>query len=534
MGNTVRHLQVVPFSGNDFSLGEHLLERDGTTSTDPLNISNKLSLLFHYEDYAWVGVTLPGAGNKIVPCRISYDQTEAVPTELYLTLKTPYAVDRLAMIKRATVSFEIFRVCYEFSAEVLNYNSDGSVEFHLVLSIPEELSTIKHRRLPRVRIDQEDREKLPKIYLNSSNEPLQISELGLNSIAVDTVEHFTAGEYELDFRSENNLKCRATGMIRGEKLVFCLLFENAITFGQYFNIYRKFAYPGIQPRSDFDNLTMFDLYEKTGYFGGFLTDESKSKGRQDLLKTWEAVPNEAYDVTADFVTTDKQGTVIGASSVSLAFRDTNFEYWAFHQLCSIKSPDLLTASGHLYMWRADYLIGLPQDLKVVVWFRSESRWLERIYVKFARQSSERVRIHPVKLIKGQFTKTTSGTPSRQLPKTTSYSYGSHKRTVTVSDNLISGIGPDFLNASGLLNNVSFLDGNDDKEAIQSAMTALMENSGTDTAQFYVSLPEKSETTFEGWKITPSDRFCIFSKNDLIDFLSSVEHSIAVIRKKAQG
>src|SRR5579885_579044 len=147
---TQRRLHLVPFSGTDYSAGQVLLEKNGTTTSDPVSISSKLSLLFHFEDYAWVAASLPNRGSGALRCTLSYDKDEAVPTELRLRFTDGVPGADFTMLKSITVSFEIFRVCYEFSTNVLAALSseDGSVE--LILSVPSSLTTVKHRRLPRI------------------------------------------------------------------------------------------------------------------------------------------------------------------------------------------------------------------------------------------------------------------------------------------------------------------------------------------------------------------------------------------------
>lgn len=525
-----RHLKVVPFSGTDYSLGESLLERDGTSTKDSLGISNKLSLLFQWPEHAWVGVNFVGLGKETLPCKLSYDLDEAVPTELYLTLSGDYTAERMALLKQANVSFEIFRVCYDFRAEVLAANSPALGQLILVLGIPEELITVKHRRLPRIRIDEVEAAKLP--YLTIHGQEVTVSELGLNSMALAKNVQVPEGSVELVFQIEPPLRLNAHLLARCGRQVLRLEFRDDLEYGRYFDIYRVFAYPGLYPKSEFSTESLIELYEKTGYFEGFQAELNREQRHKEFDQVWQSVYSAQHDTTADYVATDANKKPVGASSATLAFRGDGQDYWVFQQLCSIKSPDLLLSSGQLYTWRAEYLTGRRQDFKIIFWFRSASRWLDRIYVKFSKQTAEQTTLIPVRITKHRVDRANENQiKGDQLIQ---YKIGNHERRTMVTPRLVGGIGPELLNASGILNIVSCLGEKTEQSEIEHTAKALINTGDSKTTEIFFCVPNNLKDSDSSLKVYPSDRFCVFSKCNLFDFLTCVEHSIAVTRRKTKA
>jgi hypothetical protein len=237
-------------------------------------------------------------------------------------------------------------------------------------------------------------------------------------------------------------------------------------------------------------------------------------------------------VSADYVTVDQSGELAGASSAVLAFKRNEKPIWAFHQLCARASPDILEQSGQLYTWRAEYLAGRKEDLDVVVWFDSKSRWLERIYVKFALQNQTKVQLHAVFVARTFY----SGKAVALVKSQKSDVYGNHLRLFLDSENEFGAVSPTYLNAAGGLNAVIALDGGATAQSVISIADGLIANSEEKECFVEITLPAEKAYFLEGLNFEPikeASRFCIFNKDSLVGFLGSVEHSVAVTaRKKA--
>lgn len=540
MNNTapIRKFHVVPFSSTDYSLGHVLLENDGTVSTDPVAISAKLSLLFQWSEYSWVGAFIPGREEPL-PCTLSYDEDEATPSELRLTFSTKMNMKSFSFIKKSKIRFEVFRICYEFETTVLAIADQNDTTWDIIIAIPERLVTYKQRRLPRVRVQKELNRTLPEVYCEyedgTRSLPLSVIEMGLNSVVTKDLNKLSQAPKNLVFGKTSPLRIPVESFRKQDRHIFRLIINDNTTFGKYFDIYRFVAYPGLVPRNSIPAQNLLQLYEETGYMEGFPTrsEQGEQNLREELLNTWALVNGATPDSTADYVILDSEARTAGASSVTRAFADDKQEYWAFHQLCSRKSPDLLTASGHLYAWRAEYLAGRIGPLKGIAWYRSDSRWLERIYTKFSRQSNGNSTLTAVKLVKGKVSPLQqSAAPSLSL-KICETTVGEAKRHFTRVDCVLSGLGPNRLNASGLLNHVLSPDEDMSPSALINIAAELVRSANCNSAEFYLSLPVAAETPDGNWKVTPSDRLCIFTKDDLLNFLTCVEHSIAVTRRKME-
>ena len=222
----------------------------------------------------------------------------------------------------------------------------------------------------------------------------------------------------------------------------------------------------------------------------------------------------------------KRSAPVGCSSAVLAFYEESIPVWAFHQLCAKKKPELLSHSGQLYAWRAEYLAARTEDIKVAAWFDGQSRWLERIYVKFANQSSGRTQLHAIKTLKCIFEKTDAA-PDSSIK---SYMIGKARRVACQKKGLLGATGPRFLNAAENLNGVAALWEPLDLSQIRSVGEGLA-NAISHNVALKVSLPQNYEV--HGLKGAPQveDRFSLFPKEDLVSFLASIEHSMAVTERK---
>lgn len=526
------HLRIVPFNPNDYSLGSMLTKENREEIKTPEDISAALSLLFQFPEHALVFLIY---SDDEAPVQISldYDHEERILSELYI--KDPDVQSTLPQKMRGnvTVRFEIFRQCYEFESKVLSPFSDGL----MVISPPEYLFVIKHRRLPRVAVLPEDHTRLPKCYGLSTD--------GVKKISFECVElGIKAVRLKGDLNDENNgllqmgffciegchIPVKVTRHSKNDA-VFALYPRNYVEYGAIFDLYRVLAYPYLRRREEFPSDDVLDLYsDKTGYFGKFQTDSDGAQRKELIKQIWEDIADDRHRITADYVTVDDQGKLAGASSAALAFMKTDRPVWVFHQLCARTSPDLLTQSGELYTWRAEYLAGREENLDIIFWFDSRSRWLERIYVKFVLQNEDVATLIPAAVTRNTFS-------AEHLPKQincTNTNYGKSKRTMAFIENTFGGSNPKFLNASGILDAIIAVSERATKDDVVAIAGLLASQAGSSSIDLEVTVPLNKKDLFSSPTVTPLDdvdRFCCFEKQSLIGFIACVEHSVAVTQRK---
>jgi hypothetical protein len=291
-------------------------------------------------------------------------------------------------------------------------------------------------------------------------------------------------------------------------------------------LYRKLAFPPLRPKSEFSADAILQLYEETNYFGRFATIEGLERRKGELREVWGQVASSFHHHTADYVVVDDQGKPAGASSACEAFHHDGKAVWALHQTCARTSPDLLERSGMLYTWRAEYLAARPEDLGVIVWFDSRSRWLERIYVKFARQHPAGTRLTAVKFFRRRLLENKVEIPQPAIQ------IGQAHRRFYDKGGIFGGFGPRYLNASSALEILVDNQGGHGPEVLREASQELAGAVESGSEGLYITVP--SAETLEGPDfeyVDDVDRCLEFDKDCLVDFISSVEHSVAVTSRK---
>ncbi len=533
-------LRIVPYSSSDFSLGEALAAEDGTTSTDPRFVGNSISLYLQWERHrsarVYPGDSRAHAGFQV---EISCDPDERIPTELHLavTIDPTIAPNAFAPFQEIQVRFEVFRTCFEFTVSVLAVldRSKGE-QLRLIATVPGTITSYRSRRLPRVPLADSDRVAIPEArWAPDTHGPdhgqrtLRILELGMRSLVAEGSSIEGSGSGTISF---GRVAIRATVAVRRatkekepDRLVFQLQFESSVDVGRYFDIYRRVAYPALRWRHDFPYGAGIDLYYETGYFSKFHGEKSDSE-RKELADVWEATRSGTHETTADYYIVDDSGTLIGCSSAVLAFFNKETPVWAFHQLCAKRKPELLARSGQLYAWRAEYLASRVEELEAIVWFDGRSRWLERIYVKFALQSESRAALYPVQTLKRGFESSSKPSPLRFRL----YSIGAASRAATTESAVLAGAGPRFLNAAENLSGIAVLGGNLSPDMIVQAGEGLAEALG-EPIRAKITVPHDYDLQGLSGDPQVEDRVCHFPKAELVGFLASVEHSMAVTERK---
>ena len=527
-------ISLVPFSGSDHN-SKHLTETNGQITLEAEEIHAKIGLILNWPEEAYVSVAIPGADHLTIECSVSADPDERTPTELYFNPLSSDHLELLLGLHTLSISIELFRTCYQFDVKVTGVVPFDNIHRSIVTSLPTAITTIRTRNLPRITLSKGAFDALPPItWIGENGENLkfsEISELGLNSIAgklasspKDNTGTLTLGELTVK---------GSFVRIKGTHFIFILIFDSSLDFGRYFEIYRKFAFPNIRPRHEQDPNSIFELYVKTKYLSQFTGDSELTRLKDDLQETWRSVSLVQHKYSADYITVDSNEQPCGASSIVHAFNEPSHSIWVFHQLCSVVTPNLLDCSAQLYTWRAEYLAASPSPLKVIGWFRSDSRWLERIYSKFVRITRGRSTLRPVCWIRGNV-KLESGEniKSSEGGELEHFSFGNLKRTlISTTTSEIGGVGPEYLNVCASLNGILNITKDPEGiEAFNDLAQVLLQSQQQSSLSMHFTLAHGSAVP-EGFEKHVSDRFFSIEKDDLGDFLSCVDHSIALTRRK---
>ena len=537
------HLRLVPFSADDLSVAEVLVRSSQEVVSDPTLMAAAMSLYFQWSEIS--SCVLVRSERDSIPIEVvmDYDREDRNPSEIFIRIKSQAENIFFEVDQAITIRFELFRQCFEFQSKVIAVPEVGATEstWNLISEIPDILVTYRQRRLPRVFVNAENLDVLPPCSLISADNSELISEvkvveMGMSSIRIECSSIDGHSAHFIKFGCiQIPINCIRQN---GTEAIFALKAKTSSEVGSVFDLYRKLAFPDLRPRREFSSGTIADLYGKTGYFDKFSTEQERGDRVAEIELTWERLLAVSHERTADYVVVDENENPSGASSASHCFNHDNSEVWAFHQLCAVATPNLLEHSGQLYTWRAEYLASRLENVKVVGWFDSRSRWLERIYVKFAFQKYRLDCLFPVSVSKKIFTRSIPQSDVR----TSSWSSLETIRNIASTRKCFGGIGPAFLNASGILDAIVMTD-NSAESVMQLTQigSALVAKSGAEEAKVEVTRLSGVEGNtcdedFDyGEKVTDVDRMFLFEKAGLVDFVASVEHSVAVtLRKKARG
>jgi hypothetical protein len=512
-------IRIVPYNPDDYSLGEALSQADHAKVTNAKEISSILSLYFQWESFRRCFFYIKDKSTW-ASIELSYDQDEREPTELRVkgNSEIPQTFQRL------TIRMEVFQTCYEFEVDVLAI-SDGQEDWNFLTTVPSEIRVLRARRLPRVRISDKERSQLPPFsWCNeTSTVALTILEFGLRSALVTSESPLDGSSGYIQI-GESKFSARILKRTT-ESIVILFEFKTSREIGELFDIYRRIAYPSLTSKKDYNFREGADLYLKTGYFEKFSGSTKLEEYLCELEKTWSELSTGLHEKTADYYSANSDGTLTGASSVVVAFYNGTIPVWVLHQLCAITRPDLLEQTRQLYTWRTEYLAAREENLEICAWFDSRSRWIDRIYVKFANRPNLKTRLYPVALKRVAFSR------PQKLIDTATYKIGNCSRTFIKSNQIMAAIGPRLLNASSALDAILAIHEDATEAQINNIGNSLIATSSSNQQTIEVTLPVNSPLQIDGAVVDSVDRFCAFTKDDLIPFLSSIEHTFAVTRRK---
>lgn len=526
-----KHLRIVPYRPEDYSLGDILAARGAKQLKGANQIAAALSLYFQWTDHRSAYLQKTGSASlNSHGIELDYDRDEAAPSELRVRILSTSQVD-LTLGSPVLIRFEIFRVCYEFLSETLAISSQPTEDgWNCVIQVPQELLVRTSRELPRYRLDASNNElDLAGYWVSEASPenriPLKFVELGLNSIRAKVSSELSgAGKLFVD-------ECQIpTETVRASKteVILALRFPDISTYGRYFDTFRKFAYPSLRSRYDFEFKTGLDLYSKTTYFSKY-EGEKSPEVRDEIAETWKALRSGFHETNADYYITDAHGAPCGTSGLALTHIQQNIPVWTFHQLCALKQPELLERSGHLYLWRAEYLAGRPERLLISACFHSKSRWIERLYIKHAIATAGTTTLRHVRNVR----RLIKGCASKQLPRVEKFQMGKLNRYWIEFNGSNGAISPKHLNANQNLDTVIAGEEEANIETIFHLGEVLVEAAGLQQTEILFTLPGSLDVSIPDSKPQLSDRYSLMPKSDLMSFMASIAHSLAVTKKKLE-
>ncbi|MCX6125318.1 MAG: hypothetical protein NTV34_11325 [Proteobacteria bacterium] len=529
--DTRRKLFIVKFNPSDYSLGD-ILVRDNTCELDDHSkISAAFSLYLQWPTHRRAIIYLGSNSESQQDCTMSVDLDDREPSHIFIkTIDEPSRDLRSLDKKNLVIRFEVFRSCYQFSAEIIDtFSYDGEVTH--VVEIPKTLTFIKSRRLPRSKIDLTNAHLAPRVNwkcaVSETSDQLILKEISMLSLAAETEADLPLGKGTIVYKGH-----RIPGEIvrrKGNQVIVSIQCETPEHVGSIFDLYRLVAYPYLRDRSEFPLSVAVSLLKNTGYLSKYKSEEALRRSEVKIEESWGELTSCRNGFTADYYIVNEAGLPTGMSSTALAYKCREKDIWSFHQLCAMTDPSVLEHSGALYTWRAEYLAGRPEDFCVFSRYTSKSRWLERIYTKFSGGESLDVRLQAVKsfqisasAVKSSGTKTVQ---TRRIP------YGDSYRIVAECEGAVGGAYPGLLNAADNLDAALAFDGPTDNDSVLAVAEAIFKESEGSLDKIFLTFNDYEALVPEGSHESKIDRIIFFSKSSLADFIGCVEHSIAVTRRK---
>ena len=508
-------LQIVDFDPNDYKLGEVLASKDGEILSSSERIAAVLSLFFQWPDEsnAYAYFDLPGRPSFKV--KIEYDKEERFLTQL--TLGLPQEVT-LKGVDKSFLRLEVFNGCYEFESKVIENFNDGCQ--WLIIEAPTQLKSIKIRRSSRIEITKKDELLLD---IKGVKTAVTLNSITLNGFLLnEQLPPLTTGKLQLGDLSVEVYHARDID----KKSAFSINFETDHQASLYFDYYRKTAYPNLVPRNQVDLDELYDLFTDAGFFGNFSGKFDEETRPEKAKSCWKTLKEAQHKSTADYVA-QENGVILGSSSCALAFKSSEREFWVFHQLCAKKDTETFDLTGDLYAWRAEYLWNRKSNITSVFWFRSESRWLERIYVKYAMQSPDRGKVEPAQLFAYIHTN-----ERLKVPPSTVECYGTENRAFYNHQGVLGGLGPDYVHIN---RNMNLIQANGNWDDVYKAADSMTSALNRDTSYFRVVMPhgcKAPDLGLDKWDYQNSvDRHAEIQKDGMLDFIACLRHSIAVTKRK---
>jgi hypothetical protein len=502
-------LRPIPFDYANHDIAKVLKDSTNQEIRNKQDIDKLFSLYFQWPHKSTALLSTFKSTN--IPISLEYDENEANISELLIKIDNENVVEGLT--DEIIIRIMVFTKCFLFRAKSEDLFLEGE-KTYLVITPPQEVLNVNIRKHPRLKITD------TVLSLKRTNDAVEfkasLTEISAHSLKV-------SGEFEGNVSYTTEL----SGLIVEFNVLKCIKGMTILIPAQeqeenYFELYASLIFPDLVNRENVEYDELYNLYAKTGYFGNF-SESLPSNHREILLKTWAAVDNSKTKKNSIDKIISHKGRLIGSSSLTLALKENQMDYWYIHQLCSDKELGNFTDTGNLYIWRFIYLSMKKDDLRVMASFNSRSRWIEKIFLKFAKNREIEDRLECVRYYKAKLKQRAFSPPMN------SFSIGSEKRFIDCNEQRLIGIGPDFLNANGNLNFIKYL--KDPTENQISEDLEVVSKATKDNEFVRLCLPQNYETDFlEGYE-QRSNRFFSLRKDELEDFVTSIEHTIESCKRK---
>jgi hypothetical protein len=521
-------LKIASASQHDYQLGDVLLSAKTRYIQTNNEISAALSLYFLWPKYRNAMIFVRKT-NEFISCRMERD-IDAAHIDL-IFIHADAQVDTLVDVhsKKVRIRFEVFQICYEFCSDIVAYgHGDSSVPWAIAVSAPSMIQIFKDRRLPRCKVPPDMRTKTQLFFMiedraiGETSYALVVNEISMNSICVEPVASWTTGLSGHVCIDEVRYPATVS-RLSSSGAVIEMRFVDGEQAGQYFDVYRRWAYPALRKRKDVDKRGLLALYLKTGYMARYTPGDEADREESTIFSTWNELDAAQHKVAADYTCVDSNGQLSGVSGLVLAFQRYGKEVWFLNQLCAVSDPNLLYESGVLYQWRSEYLAARPEPLSVVVKYWSGSRWLERIYAKFAlaAEGVEQVAVETHRKLFAAASVASDG-PSLVM--------GTMQRPIVDQPALMGGILPQHLNLATALDAIFSCWSIVGQTDLEAAAEQLVARAGLQS--HFVALSVLPGTTVPvGMERHITDRMVFFEKSALVDFIAAVSHVIAVTQRR---
>lgn len=500
-------LRLVDFNPDDFeqvSVFKH-------QNADIIDSKDELERIFSLISQ-WSNITnsVIKIGDYTHNASIEFDEDEIVCSELVVKLKSK--IDHIPT--KLIMCTEVFNQCYFIEEEIIDtFSEDG--HFFIVIDIPQKIRAIKQRSYFRTKVEE-------TYLLLNATESVKLLEIDTKSFVISK-PNLNLNKFLVQFL-DCEFECKVLSS-RDEKTI-CIPDESQMD--KFFKLFVYKCFPSLVERKSCNYKEVYELYGETGYFGNF--DEKLPEDHYELIKnTWQNLDNSKSKFSFDFAI-NHNSKLVGISSSSLFSCVENTEHWYIHQLCSIKDENFFDYSGLLYIWRLVYLSMRPGNLKVYASFKSRSRWIEKIFLKYNDFLGDKKN-----LMYAKYYKASLGDLEERHSSSIEINWESVKinnqedRYYANNDLFEIGINPVFLNANGNLNCIIF------KKKIDADLirSILLEVKGKFPNLEYVRLclhSSQEDIEIPGY-YQKSDRFYVLEKTELLDFAISITHTIEQLKRK---
>jgi len=494
-------------------------------------VHSHLQLYLMWPDYSSSFIKVAG---EMVKATISVDQALGEFDQLFISTDA----DTFLKIKSKNqhlqrVFIEVFGITFGFEPIIQECIEEYSEETPcLSIQIPIKITRYNMRGTRRVRIDEP-----PPLIVNYNGERLQgiLQDVSPSSFCIKLSHDLQIKNAHVSIEHAGLIFDAIASKSLKNSIVIKPITSHEKHFGHYFDLYVKFAYPMLRSRFSFAKDPIPELMHLTGQAKKFAEREASNSWLDRISEAYNAAKDALNTFIADYVATNDEGTPIATSSLAKAFIDIDeTPIWAFHGVGSIQDPNFLEHTCAIYNWRSDYLLAKDPSAKVIVWFDGRGRWIEKVYTKFQRLTSDNTKLWAIR--NNRYIKCNSEIKQSlnkyPLPTQKAFSKGAFKRFVAANKNISFGMGVPYLNYSGVLENLFFKE-KDFSEATIDEISGVIDE--TRPERFFIPTPtELSDLNFDGFEmfcLESTTRQCLTNGDALKFFSSSLEHSKAVVRKK---